>query len=344
MRRFVILPVLALVAAVVPLPAAAVERAYSTGFYLTLQNVVTPVTNLVPFALFDAAAGVLLVAWAGRFVIALRSTSVRAALSGAVRQLVLAGAAAYLLFLLMWGLNYRRVPLENKLDYDADRLTLESRVQFASIAAIQANAWYAAATAAPHDDDALARAFAEAQRILGARRLASTGVPKPSLLEYYFRRAAIDGLTDPFFLEIIVNPDLLPSERPFVLAHEWAHLAGYADESEANFVAWLTGLRADAPARYSGWVAAYQHASRGISQADRARVARLDEGPRQDIRAIAARYRRSSPVVRSAARDVYDSYLRANRVAEGIDSYDAVLRLMIGSEFDAGWTPRLRSP
>ena len=32
-------------------------------------------------------------------------------------------------------------------------------------------------------------------------------------------------------------PDLLPFERPFVLAHEWAHLAGHADEAEASAVA-----------------------------------------------------------------------------------------------------------
>ena len=46
-------------------------------------------------------------------------------------------------------------------------------------------------------------------------------------------------MTDPFLLETLLAPDLLDVERPFVIAHEWAHLAGYADESEANFVAWL---------------------------------------------------------------------------------------------------------
>ena len=53
-------------------------------------------------------------------------------------------------------------------------------------------------------------------------------------------------MINPFGLEVLVNPDLLPFERPFVAAHEWAHLAGYADESEASFVGWLTCMRADA--------------------------------------------------------------------------------------------------
>ena len=56
-------------------------------------------------------------------------------------------------------------------------------------------------------------------------------------------------MINPFGLEVLVNPDLPLSERPFVAAHEWAHLAGYADESEASFVGWLTCMRADAAAR-----------------------------------------------------------------------------------------------
>ena len=64
-----------------------------------------------------------------------------------------------------------------------------------------------------------------------------TGRPKPTLLGGYFHKASIAGMTDPFFLETLLAPDLLDVERPFVIAHEWAHLAGYADESEANFVA-----------------------------------------------------------------------------------------------------------
>ena len=65
-------------------------------------------------------------------------------------------------------------------------------------------------------------------------------------------------------------------------------------------------------------------------------TSQLGGGPRADLRAIAARYDRSSPVVRTAARDVYDGYLRANRVDEGIASYKAVVRLMLGAGLDDG--------
>jgi hypothetical protein len=50
---------------------------------------------------------------------------------------------------------------------------------------------------------------------------------------------------------------------------------------------------------------------------------------------------RARPVVRRAARDVYDSYLKANRVEQGIDSYEAVVRLVLGTMFDEAWVPTL---
>ena len=107
-------------------------------------------------------------------------------------------------------------------------------------------------------------------------------------------------------------------------------------------MAWLTCVRGDALAQYSGWISAYQHAAGALPREDRAALTPLDAGPRDDLRAIAARYNRSSPAVRRAAREVYDGYLRANRVPEGIGSYDAVVRLMLGTEFDPGWTPKAR--
>ena len=337
-----LLVALAVAGAVIPLPPALVERWYSTDLYPRLQQTITPLTNRVPIALLDVACGVLLVVFIALFIARARRAGIpRATLRGSLTLLAWS-AVIYLCFLGLWGLNYRRVPLDARLDYDQARVTREGTIGFIGVAVAKVNGGYAAAHAQQVDDAALERAFADAQRLLRASRLAVPGVPKRSLLSLYFRRAAIDGMTDPVFLEVIVNPDVLPVERPFVIAHEWAHLAGYADESAANFVAWLTCGRGDAAARYSGWLAAYQHTVAALPRGDRRSLPQLAEGPRADLGAMAARYNRSSPAVRSAARGVYDRYLRANRVPEGIASYDAVVRLLVGTRFNPDWTPRLR--
>lgn len=328
--------------ALAPFPPQTIERVYSTDWYLRIQAFLTTASNTIPIAWLDLAVACLLIAAIELVISRTRRLGPKPAF---VLNLMTAASAAawlYVFFLALWGLNYRRVPLDQKLDYDQARVTREATLAFVNTAVVAVNDGYAAAHSARSTTDALEAAFADVQIALGASRLAVPGVPKRSLLTHYFRRAAIDGMTDPYFLEIIINPDVLEFERPFVIAHEWGHLAGYANESEANFVAWLTCVRGDPPARYSGWLAAYELALGALPRSDRESIKTLDEGPKQDLQAMMARYAKSSPTVRRAARGVYDEYLRANRVAEGIASYDLVVRLMVASRFGDRWTPRLR--
>ena len=150
-------------------------------------------------------------------------------------------------------------------------------------------------------------------------------------------------MTDPFLLEVLVDRNLLPFERPFVLAHEWAHLAGYADESEANFVGWLTCVNGAAPAAYSGWLYLYEEVLAALPREERVGLVRaLAAGPRADLTAVAQRTRRIHPLLQAVSWRVYDRYLKANRVGEGVASYDRALVLVLGSRFVNGWKPVLK--
>ena len=334
---------LAVGAALVPLPPASVERWYSQDLYPALQAHVTPATNQIPIALFDVSVGVVLMFAAWHFLRLLRSRGLFTALGSAVVGLLTFSAVAYLAFLLLWGLNYQRLPLEDKLDFDEARITEAAAVQLAREAVARINTLYRDAHLDAPPGPLLQDAFVAAQARLATRRNAVPGVPKGSLLQTYFRWAAVDGMTNPFFLEIILNPEALPIELPFVLAHEWGHLAGYADESEANLIAWLTCLEGNALAQYSGWLSVYPHVIDGLPRAERRGIAeKLQPGPRQDLAAIAARIARSQPLVRNLARHTYDAYLRANRVEGGIASYDRVVRLILGAGAGHGWAPRAR--
>jgi hypothetical protein len=334
----------ALLGLVAPLPPATVEGWYSRGLYPPLQRTLTAISNLVPFALLDLAALMALALWVMMVIRIARSVRPMLALRMVAARLVVFTALSYLVFLALWGLNYRRIPLEQKLDFDQTLVTRDTARTLAAESVRMINATYAGAHAAAPELATLGPPFATAQALLGSGRPARPGVPKRSFLGLYFRWAAIDGMTNPFFLEVILNPDVLPIERPFVLAHEWAHLAGYADESEANFVAWLTCAHGDPLGQYSGWLALYAHVSAALPREDRRALAeQLAPGVRHDLIAINARLLRSAPAVREAAQGVYDSYLKANRVERGILSYDAVVRLILGTRFDAGWTPRLRA-
>jgi ElaB/YqjD/DUF883 family membrane-anchored ribosome-binding protein len=249
-----------------------------------------------------------------------------------------AAATLYLVFLAMWGLNYRRVPLDRKLHFDASAVTATSARDAAQLAVSRLNALFAEAHAPAEDeagaiDPRLAQALARATKELGATGTTVPARPKHTLLDFYFRAAGVSGMTNPFFLETLVERNLLPIERPFVVAHEWSHLAGFADEGEANFAGWLICLRGDAAAQYSGWLFLFGELAGAVPRDDRpALIARLERGPRDDLRAIAARVARDvKPQVSEAGWRVYDHYLKANRIQAGTESYAQVVRLVLGT-------------
>lgn len=339
----------AVAAGLAPISARGIESRFSTGLYPSIQRLVTPLSNAVPFALFDlltlGAAIALLVAVVRSVARARRERTARP-LVATFGHVAVAAAVVYVVFLAVWGLNYRRVPMAQRLVIDRDTPSTDAVVALGVDAVERLNALHAEAHrigwhAAPWDDDRLLRAFADVQARLSDAPPAVPGRLKRSVYGPYFRWTSVDGMVNPFALEVLENPDLLAFERPMVAAHEWAHLAGYADEAEANFVGWLTCVRADAASQYSGWLHLYWQIAGELSATDRAHVAdALAAGPRRDLQAIAERVRRGQlPMLRNASWRVYDQYLRANRVEEGVQSYGEVITLILRARFEGDWTP-----
>src|SRR5262249_27460090 len=150
----------------------------------------------------------------------------------------------------------------------------------------------------------------------------------------------------------ILQSNLLPFEKPFLLSHEWGHLAGFADESEASFVGLLSCIRSDMVAiQYSGWLALYEQIPWPVTVTpDTMKEPNNPDLPPKlapeviaDLRAINERVTRG----RIAAIDrvqwkMYDRFLKANHVQAGIMSYDLLVQLMLGTRFESDWLPERR--
>jgi hypothetical protein len=344
----IVLIAVAAAIAVTPLPRADVERVFSRGIYPRIQPPLTSLTNATPVAWFDVMALVVVgsigVVWIRRW--RRRRTGVLNTLGALAVDTAAIGAVLYLWFLIAWGLNYQREPLRTQLDYREDRISSEALRTLAIRNIGSLNALYKQAHAGEWPElrevpTMLESAFRIAQLDLAMTWYAQPGVPKRSILNFYFTRVSIDGMTDPFFLETLANQSLLPFERPSTVAHEWSHLAGYADESEASFVGWLVCMRGSPAAQYSGWVSLYGTVMNSLPRADREEISRtLHQGPRDDLRAIAERIQRQTlPIANRAGYALYDRFLKANRVEAGIRSYGDVVRLLLGTKFDDDGSP-----
>ncbi|MGI8671656.1 MAG: DUF3810 family protein [Luteitalea sp.] len=304
------------------------------GLYARSQPAISRASARLPLATLDlwllVLAGLGLWAlWRRRADWRLRWTIVPA--------LVVWTALAWLVFLAAWGWHYQVPTLETRLMIAPAALTPQTGTRFAAMTVRALNRDHAAAHAAGWPTRAampivLAPHLARVLPALGVSWTPAWPVPRETLIDPYFRWAGIDGMTNPFGLDVVLNSRALPIEVPALTAHEYAHLAGFADESDASVVAWLACRDGGPPLRYSAALAVLPHLVAGLPGPLRRSVLDgLDEGPRADLRAIAARLDEQQPWVHALAWQTYDRFLKANRVGEGVARYDAVARVLIAA-------------
>ena len=114
---------LALIAALLPVSEDVVESVYSRGAYPVIQGVLTSWSNLAPIALFDVLVTGVVVGWAALLWRDARRRRWPVTMVRLVVRTATLAAVLYLAFLVSWGFNYRRVPLEAKLQVDYRAVT-----------------------------------------------------------------------------------------------------------------------------------------------------------------------------------------------------------------------------
>ena len=335
--------VILLIAAVVatfPPGDDAIERYYWRGLYPSIQATVTSLSNRAPFALFDITVVILIAIVLGIWFASIRAARkkqmLRSLWRGFVATLTVL-AVVYLWFLAAWGLNYARPPLESQMPFEQAKVTPDAVRRLAEHAIAEANRTHDAAHAAgfPAINDrpqALIDALHSVEKDLGRPRPTVIATPKWTIFSPYYRAAGVSGQLGPFFLETLLNPDLTGPERLAVLGHEWAHLAGYAPESDASFVGLLAALRAGPAGEYSAWLDLVSESTNQLQPVtQRLVLQQLGPGPRADQNAIRERLRALVQPVERAAWASYDQMLRSQGVEEGVQSYSRVIELLIGT-------------
>ena len=198
----------------------------------------------------------------------------------------------------------------------------------------------AAAHAETLDREKLRAAYEPVVARLGDDWDVAVSVPKTTLLQPYYDAAGIGGQYSPFSFETMLNASFLPFEVPRALAHEWAHVGGFTDEGDANYIGTLACLRSDDPLiRYSGAYWTYSE----LPEAQRRRL-HLDRRVIADFQAGRERFlSHYKPQIFALQWRFYDRFLRSNGVRGGVASYGFFLQLLVGTPLDAQGLPVVRS-
>jgi hypothetical protein len=332
--------VLALAVKVAVPPAPWIEARYSNGLYPSIDRAVRALTGSVPFCVGDLLLFALLAAFALWAVASLAaSPGLPAVLKIAVRGLA-AVCVVYVWFEVSWGFNYSRVPLADKIPVHRERTTPAAVAAYADHVADELSRYAGLAHGERSGDSATAAAllptFTATIRRLGDVAAFAPPRVKPTVFQPFMELSGTTGFTDPWTHEVNLDASALPFERPALYAHEWGHVAGFADESEANFISVIACTNASDPlVAYSGWLLIWFNLPSDVHLTHRLAPLAL-----ADVRAIAARFRRHvNPQVARAQELAYDRYLRANRVKAGIVSYRLFVRWLTGADFDRSGLP-----
>jgi Protein of unknown function (DUF3810) len=237
------------------------------------------------------------------------------------------------------------VPIMGRVAYDATRVNPQSVAAFSKRIIDDLNRTAPLAHAQPESSEAmqlaLEQAYAPVVQRVGDTWAINVSRPKTTVFQFWFAGAGIGGEWDPFAYETILNADFLRFELPFVLAHEWGHVAGFGDESDANLIAALTCLRSSDPlAHYSGlfWIYGWLPRSEREHTAITPLVA-------ADLAATRERFlRHYQPQLYSLQWFTYDKYLRSRGVTSGVVSYSLFVQVLVGTPMDAQGLPLVRKP
>jgi len=341
-----------------------IETHYSNGLYPPLDRTIRALTGPLPFCLGDVLFAIVLatlcVFWfrmlrsAGSDVARQRSRGVNprfttariflAAIFRGLARTVAGVALVYLWFMISWAFGYARVPLTDKIVVHESR-TDEDSVNRLADRVIDELTRDAPPAHAEHLDDAAVAARLQPRFEATIRRLGdvATFAPprlKPTLFQPLLRASATTGFTDPWTHEVNLEASLFAVERPAIFAHEWSHLAGFNDESEANFIAVVACTTATDPLlRYSGWLLVWSNLPQNVHPTHR--IGRLAY---DDLAAIRARFLKNvNRQVEHASQAAYNGYLKSNHVKAGYASYGIFIRWLTGADFDRSGLPVVRA-
>jgi hypothetical protein len=326
-----------------------VENIYSRGIFVGIRWLWDDTLGFSPFPLiyvFIAGA----VAWSLRLLFprfsgkrAKNPSSGWAKVSrGSLVVAAWAGALVFF-FYMDWGFNYNRMGIEEQLRLEAAPLetaAVRAEAEWTAKELAAARALIPGATDAALAAGALPPELEGDIRVFLSAVLHDAGYPAPGRVRVrplwpggWLMRFSSTGFYFPYACEGYTAGNLMPSEIPFVTAHEMAHGFGVTDEGEANLLGFLACVSADVPViRYSGLLAYWDYVFTEFARAardDAARLARgLPAGVKADLRAEIANWDRYRGPLREASRAVYERYLKSQGIKEGIKSYDRFVVLV----------------
>jgi len=318
-----------------------IEYYYSNGIYPFISKIFRTVFGWLPFSVGDLLYGALIFL-ALRYLI-LNRKNIRHNFLSFVRDVVMVLSVAYFTFHLLWGLNYYRQPVGTILNIDApyssaelESLT-EELIKKTNEIQFEITSDSTQFVDIPYSKDQIFKLTKWGYQHL-EKAHPQWKYEKPSLKKSLFSTGltymGYSGYLNPFTNEAQVNGKIPKFRYPFVSSHEIGHQIGYSAENETNFIGYLAAANhEDIYFRYSAYTYMLGYCLNEIQINDKATFNRLYEklnlGIRKNYQEVSAFWASHENPLEPVFKSVFNSFLKANNQADGIQSYSKVVALLV---------------
>lgn len=171
--------------------------------------------------------------------------------------------------------------------------------------------------------------------------------PKPIMFSFFMSQTGTAGMYFPFSMEATYNNDMVAENMPEVICHEYAHLKGFMQEDEANFISFIATTGSEnAEVRYSGYLEALEYVHNQIYRNEIVSGYELTDGISQEVRNDWFRFlpenyweeNEEKKIIPTETVDaVYntaaDTSMKLNGVEDGNASYSRMVNLLLDYYF-----------
>jgi len=321
---------------------ALVEHWYSKGFYPKLAFLLRKALGWLPFSVGDILYFILilyLIRWIWKHRIGFFKEWKNNGL--AILSWI---SVFYFFFHLLWGMNYYRIPLHEKLLVKKE-YSLEQLRVFTEIMLAKTNALHLQIT--KNDSVAVVVPYSNAE----IYTLALKGYKKlPSdLNEFHYENKSIKnsmfslplsymgfgGYLNPFTHEAQVN-NLKPKyTSPLTTCHEMAHQTGIGSESECNFIGFVAASsHDDLYFQYSAYSFALRYALSNLEAyhegSSQPFLEKINTGVLKNFEQSELFWEQYNTPINTFFEWFYDQFLKANQQKDGMEGYSKFVGLVIG--------------
>jgi len=344
-RSWIILILLTILIKLSSLYPGFIEQYYSNGLYPVISKIQRFLLGWLPFSVGDLIYGffvlVLVVKIVQLLKILFKRKFNRQYFFAGLNQTVFFFLFVYVLFYLLWGLNYSRKGIAEQLDLKMSKYSLGELDTLTNVLGKQLN--YYASQLKPAQRDSFYKKSNLFHESYEAYQLANHQYSflhytpksiKPSLYSYIGNILGFEGYYNPFSGEGQVNTTIPVFEQPFVACHEIGHQVGYGKENEANFAGFLACRLHPSPVfRYSVSFDMYTYAVNELYRNDSAQARRyldsLHPQVKKDYKELHEFFKKYQNPIEPIITWMYGKYLQANNQPGGKRTYSEVIAFLI---------------